>query len=131
MNASLLRSRACGKFFKLTYDDQPIRIPLEKCLVVRGVYDKYVRLDLSKARGNKQDLVTIHEYIQRKISPSFSPLKYAAENGSWTDVVCKISNAQWQPFEKEVHVGNVVDVVLTVRTYAKFGWVLTVQEIYL
>jgi hypothetical protein len=95
---------------------------------VRPIYDKYVRLDLSNAIGNRGDLLLVHNYI-RQYTKGFSPLKYAAENSSWGDVVCKVSNAQWEPFEKYLNTGDVVDVVFTVGAFGDFGFYLTIKSI--
>jgi hypothetical protein len=129
MDVSLMKSRKRGKFHQLKYDDKPIEIPFKGCVVAREVCDKYIRLDLTHARGNKHDLLLIHNYIQQKAKSEFSPLKYAAENNSWSDVVCKISNARWDPFPRYLNVNDVVDVVFTVSAFGTFGWCLTIQTI--
>ncbi|APC25845.1 hypothetical protein BST79_gp332 [Only Syngen Nebraska virus 5] len=127
-----LRSVRRGKFSQLRYDNQPIELLFENCYIVRGVYDnnKYVRLDLSKSSGDRQALLKIHEYIKNAVNPNFSPLKYAAENKSWDDIVCKISNAQWEPFEKYLSKGDKVDVILTVGAFGSFGWCLNVKKLW-
>ena len=129
MDASLLKSKKRGKYFQLTYDDKPIEIPFRNCLVVRPTYDKYIRLDLSVADGNKGNLLLIHNYIKNNGKSEFSPLKYADENNSWSDVVCKISNASWEPYEQYLGVGDVVDVVFTVSAFGSFGFFLTIKHI--
>ena len=128
MDSQKLSSVKRGKFFKPMYDGRPLEIPFEGCKVVRPIYDKYVRLDLSNAIGNRGDLLLVHNYI-RQYTKGFSPLKYAAENSSWGDIVCKISNAQWEPFEKYLNVGDVVDVVFTVGAFGDFGFYLTIKSI--
>lgn len=128
MDVQQLSSAKRGKFFKPVYNGNAIEIPFEGCKVVRAVYDKYVRLDLTTAIGNRGDLLLVHNYI-RQFSKGFSPLKYAAENSSWGDVVCKISNAQWEPFEKYLNVDDVVDVVFTISAFGDFGFYLTIKSI--
>ena len=128
MDAQNLSSVRRGKFFKPVYNGKPLEIPFEGCKVVRPVYDKYVRLDLTTAIGNRGDLLLVHNYI-RQYSKGFSPLKYAAENSSWGDVVCKVSNARWEPYEKYLNAGDVVDVVFTVGAFGDFGFYLTIKSI--
>jgi hypothetical protein len=130
MDVALLKSKKRGKFHQLTYDEKSIEIPFKKCVVVRPVYDKYVRLDLSHAEGNKSDLLLIHHFIKKQANTKFSPLKYADENNSWSDVVCKISNASWEPYEKYIVTGDVVNVVFSPGAFGSFGWVLSVKQIY-
>ena len=128
-DVSKLRSVRRGKFSQLRYDNQPIELLFENCVIVREIYDnKYVRLDLSKSSGDRGALLKIHEYIKNAANPQFSPLKYA-ENKSWDDIVCKISNAQWYPFEKYLNKGDKVDVVLSPGAFGKFGWCLNVKNI--
>jgi hypothetical protein len=128
MDVQKLSSVKRGKFFKPIYDGKPLEIPFTGCTVVRPIYDKYIRLDLSTAIGNRGNLLLVHNYI-RQYTNGFSPLKYAAENSSWGDVVCKISNAQWEPFEKYLNAGDVVDVVFTVGAFGDFGFYLTIKSI--
>ncbi|AGE57540.1 hypothetical protein ATCVNTS1_122R [Acanthocystis turfacea Chlorella virus NTS-1] len=133
MDAKFLTSVKRGKFFKPMYDGKPIEIPFEGCKIVRPIYDKYIRLDLTTAIGNRGDLLLVHNYI-RQFSKGFSPLKYAAENSSWGDVVCKISNAQWelsgeQITEKYLEINDVVDVVFTIGAFGDFGFYLTIKSI--
>ena len=128
MDIQKLTSVKRGKFFKPMYDGKPLEIPFEGCKVVRPIYEKYVRLDLTAAIGNRGDLLLVHNYI-RQFSKGFSPLKYAAENSSWGDVVCKISNASWEPFEKYLNAGDVVDIVFTVGAFGDFGFYLTIKSI--
>jgi hypothetical protein len=131
MDVQQLSSVKRGKFFKPVYCGKPLEIPFEGCKVVRPIYEKYgkyVRLDLTTAIGNRGDLLLVHNYI-RQYTKGFSPLKYAAESSSWGDVVCKISNAQWEPFEKYLNVGDVVDVVFTIGAFGDFGFYLTVKSI--
>ena len=129
IDVSKLHSVRRGKFEQLRYDIRPIELFFENCYVVREIYDKYVRLDLSKSHGDRKALLTIHEYIKNAVNPQFSPLKYASENKSWDDIVCKISNAQWEPFEKYLNKGDKVDVVLSVGAFGKFGWCLNIKKI--
>ncbi|ABT16044.1 hypothetical protein PBCVCVM1_907R [Paramecium bursaria Chlorella virus CVM-1] len=129
MDASLLKSKKRGKYFQLMYDEKPIEIPFKNCLVVRPVYDKYIRLDISLADGNKGNLLLIHNYIKNSGKSDFSPLKYAAENNSWSDIVCKISNASWEPYEQYLNSGDPVDVVFTVSAFGNFGFFLTIKHI--
>jgi hypothetical protein len=127
-DVSKLRSVRRGKFDQLRYDNNPVELLFENCLVVRGIYDKYIRLDLSKSHGDRVALLKIHEYIKNAVNPNFSPLKYA-ENKSWDDIVCKISNAYWDPFEKYLNKGDKVDVVLSPGSFASFGWCLNIKKI--
>ena len=127
MDIQKLTSVKRGKFFKPVYDGKSLEIPFEGCKVVRPIYDKYIRLDLTTATGNRGDLLLVHNYI-RQFSKGFSPLKYAAD-GSWGDVVCKISNASWEPFEKYLNAGDVVDIVFTVGAFGDFGFYLTIKSI--
>ncbi|ABU44299.1 hypothetical protein FK949_gp207 [Paramecium bursaria Chlorella virus NYs1] len=129
-DASKLRSVRRGKYEQLRYDNQPIKLLFENCYIVRGVYDKYVRLDLSKSSGDRSALLKIHEYIKDVANPNFSPLKYAAENRSWDDIVCKISNAEWNPFEKHINKGDKVDVVLSPGSFGSFGWCLNIKQVW-
>lgn len=119
-----------GKFHQLRYDDQPIAIPFKGIKILRDVqatktdrcvYDKYTRLDITRASGNKGDLLLIHNYIKSKASPNFSPLKYAEENGSWDDIVVKIQT------EKYISKGDTVDGVLSPGAFGSWGWVLTAK----
>ena len=126
---SKLRSVRRGKFEQLRYENNPIELLFENCLIVRGIYDNYVRLDVSISSGDRGALIKIHDYIKNAVNPNFSPIKYAAENKSWDDVVCKISNAQWEPFEKYLNKGDKVDVVLSPGSFGKFGWCLNVKKI--
>jgi hypothetical protein len=122
--------------FQILHDGQKIQVLFQKCKIVREVYGPYVRLDLSNATGNREDLLLIHRFIKGKTeTPTFSPLKYAAEDDSWVDIVTKISNAKWQnrngvPIEpKWLTVGDEVDVIFTVSAYGDFGFFLTIQDI--
>ena len=130
-DASKLRSVKRGKFEQLKYDGGKIELRFDNCTVVREIYDsgKYVRLDLTKSNGDKNALKIIHHFIQKESNPNFSPLKYAVENNSWSDVVLKISNATWEPFEKYLSKGQSVDVVLSPGAHASFGWCLLIKEI--
>jgi hypothetical protein len=133
MDVQKLSSVKRGKFFKPVYNGKPLEIPFEGCTVVRPIYDKYIRLDLSNAIGNRGNLLLVHNYI-RQYTKGFSPLKYAAENSSWGDVVCKISNAQWEQSgapitEKYLEIGDMVDVVFTVGAFGDFGFYLTIKSI--
>ena len=53
MDIQKLTSVKRGKFFKPMYDGKPLEIPFEGCKVVRPIYEKYVRLDLTAAIGNR------------------------------------------------------------------------------
>ena len=121
-----------GKFHQLRYDGNPIQLLFESCVIAREIYDggKYVRLDLSKSSGDRQALLKIHEFIKGKANPAFSPLKYAAENKSWDDIVVKISNAEWEPFEKYLPKGSKVDVILTPGAFGDFGFCLNIKKIW-
>ncbi|AGE58540.1 hypothetical protein PBCVNY2B_863L [Paramecium bursaria Chlorella virus NY2B] len=129
-DVSKLRSVRRGKFEQLRYENQPIELLFENCYIIRGIYDNYVRLDLSKSSGDRSALLKIHEYIKNAANPNFSPLKYAAENKSWDDVVCKISNANWEPYEKYLNKGDKVDVVLSPGSFGSFGWCLNIKQVW-
>ena len=128
MDPAKLKSVKRGKFHQLRYDDNPIELVFTNVKVVRDtqatkidrcVYKTYTRLDLTRASGNKGDLLFIHNYIKSKASPNFSPLKYAEENGSWDDIVCKVKT------ERYLKAGDIVDVVLSPGAFGEFGWCLT------
>jgi len=131
MDRGLLSAKKRGNYYVLKYDDKPIEISFKKCSVVRPMYDAYIRLDISNAEGNKDDLLKIHEFIKDHSKSEFSPLKYAAENGSWKDIVCKISGADWEPCQKYIDSGTEVDVTFAVKSFGKHGWFLHVKNIYL
>ena len=131
MDVALLKSKKRGKFHQLTYDGKPVEIPFKGCVVVRPIYDKYIRLDLSHADGKRGDLLLIHNFIKQQAKSEFSPLKYADENNSWSDIVCKISNASWEPYEKYIDTGDVVDVVFSPGAFGSFGFCLNIKNIYI
>jgi len=119
-----------GRFFQLRYEDNPIEIPFENVKILRDVqaskvgrcvYEKFTRIDIKHARGNKGDLLLIHNYIKNKANPKFSPLKYAEENGSWSDIVCKIQS------DKYLSAGDVVNGVLSSGSFGDFGWCLNLK----
>ena len=119
-----------GKFHQLRYDEQSIEIPFKGIKILRDVqatksercvYDKFTRIDITHARGNRGDLLMVHNYIKSKASPKFSPMKYAAENNSWDDIVVKIQT------EKYLSKGDMVDGVLCPGSFGDFGWVLTLK----
>jgi len=130
-DATKLKTVRRGKFEQLKYDGKAIELYFDNCTVVREIYDnnKYIRLDLSKTSGDKNALRLIHSYIQKEVNPNFSPLKYAFENNSWSDIVCKISNASWEPFEKYLSKGQSVDVVLSPGAFGSFGFCLLIKKI--
>lgn len=119
-----------GKFHQLRYDDNPIEIPFKNIKIIRDVqqvkkdrcvYDNFTRIDITHAQGNKGDLLLVHNYIKSKASPNFSPMKYAAENNSWDDIVVKIKTDKY--FSK----GDMVDGVLSPGAYGEFGWCITLK----
>lgn len=121
-----------GKFHQLRYDDKPIEIPFKNIKIIRDVqatesdrrvYDSFTRVDITHARGNRDDLLLVHNYIKSKASPDFSPLKYAADNNSWGDIVVKIKT------DKYWSKGDVVDGILCPGAYGKFGWVITLKSL--
>ena len=112
-----------GKFHQLRYEDQPIEIPFKGIKIIRNTstQDKFTRIDITQAQGNKGDLLLVHNYIKAKASPNFSPMKYAAENNSWGDVVTKIKS------EKNLSAGDIVDGVLCPGSFGSHGWCLTLK----
>ena len=112
-----------GKFHQLRYEDQPIEIPFKGIKIIRNTstQDKFTRIDITQAQGNKGDLLLVHNYIKAKASPNFSPMKYAAENNSWGDVVTKIKS------EKYLSAGDIVDGVLCPGSFGSLGWCLTLK----
>ena len=119
-----------GKFHQLRYDDNPIEIPFKGIKILRDVqaaksercvYEKFTRIDITHAQGNKGDLLLVHNYIKSKASPNFSPLKYAADNNSWGDIVTKIKS------DRYLSAGDIVDGVLCPGSFGEFGWVLTLK----
>ena len=130
MDPSKITSVKRGKFLQLRYDDKPIEILFKNVKILRDVkasktgrcvYDKFTRIDIKHAQGNKGDLLMVHNYIKNKAKPNFSPLKYAEENGSWDDIVCKIQS------DKYLSAGDIVDGVLSPGSFGEFGWVLTLK----
>jgi hypothetical protein len=130
MDLSRLKSVKRGKFHQLRYDDQPIEIPFKNIKIIkdvqatktdRCVYDNFTRIDITHAQGNKGDLLLIHNYIKAKAAPNFSPMKYAAENNSWDDIVVKIKT------EKYLSKGDIVDGMLCPGSFGGFGWCLTLK----
>ena len=128
MDPSKISTVRRGKFDQLRYNGAPVEIPFEKVKILRDArpkiaggeaYDKFTRIDITRALGSKTDLLLIHRYIQSKAKPDFSPLKYAAESGSWGDVVCKIKT------DRYVSSGDIVSGVLSPGAFSKFGWCLT------
>lgn len=128
MDINKLKSVKRGKFDQLRYDDNPIEIPFKNVKIVRDTKptkadrcanDNYTRIDITHANGNKGDLLMIHNVIKAKVLPEFSPLKYAAENGSWDDIVCKVKTKRY------LAAGDIVDVVLSPGAFGVFGWCLT------
>ena len=119
-----------GKFHQLRYDDNPIEIPFKGIKILRDVqaaksercvYENFTRIDIAHAQGNKSDLLLVHNYIKSKASPNFSPLKYAADNNSWGDIVTKIKS------DRYLSAGDIVDGVLCPGSFGEFGWVLTLK----
>ena len=130
MDPAKLKSVKRGKFHQLRYEDQPIEIPFKGIKIIRDVqatktdrcvYDKFTRIDITHAQGNKGDLLLVHNYIKSKASPNFSPMKYAIENNSWDDIVVKIKT------EKYLSKGDMVDGVLSPGAYGDFGWCITLK----
>lgn len=130
MDPAKIKSVKRGRFHQLRYDDQPIEIPFKNIKIIRDVratktdrcvYDQFARIDITHAHGNKGDLLLIHNYIKAKASPNFSPLKYAAENNSWDDIVIKIKT------EKYLSKGDMVDGVLSPGAFGAFGWCITLK----
>ena len=119
-----------GKFHQLRYDDNPIEIPFKGIKILRDVqatkadrcvYENFTRIDIAHAQGNKSDLLLVHNYIKSKASPNFSPLKYAAENNSWGDIVTKIKS------DRYLSAGDIVDGVLSPGAFGEFGWCITLK----
>ena len=119
-----------GKFHQLRYDDQSIEIPFKGIKILRDVqttksercvYENFTRIDIAHAQGNKSDLLLVHNYIKSKASPNFSPLKYAAENNSWGDIVTKIKS------DRYLSAGDIVDGVLSPGAFGEFGWCITLK----
>jgi len=132
MDTAKIKSVKRGKFDQLTYDGKKIEIPFKNVKIVRDIYsiksdrcayNTFVRIDLTHSFGRKNDLLLIHNYIQSKTKSNFSPLKYAAENNSWSDIVCKIKT------DKYLSAGDIVDIVLTPGAYGAFGFCLTMTII--
>ena len=119
-----------GKFHQLRYDDNPIEIPFKGIKILRDVqvaksercvYENFTRIDITHAQGNKGDLLLVHNYIKSRASPNFSPLKYAAENNSWGDIVTKIKS------DRYLSAGDIVDGVLSPGAFGEFGWCITLK----
>lgn len=119
-----------GKFHQLRYDDNPIEIPFKGIKILRDVqaaksercvYENFTRIDITHAQGNKGDLLLIHNYIKSKASPKFSPLKYAADNNSWGDIVTKIKS------DRYLSAGDIVDGVLSPGAFGEFGFCITLK----
>lgn len=130
MDPAQIKSVKRGKFHQLRYDDNLIEIPFKGIKILRDVqaaktercvYDKFTRIDITHAQGNKSDLLLVHNYIKSKSSPNFSPLKYAADNNSWGDIVTKIKS------DRYLSAGDIVDGVLCPGAFGAFGWCLTLK----
>jgi hypothetical protein len=130
MDPAQITSVKRGKFHQLRYDDQPIEIPFKGIKIIRDVqatktdrcvYDKFTRIDITHAQGNKGDLLLIHNYIKSKASPNFSPMKYAEENNSWGDIVTKIKS------DRYLSAGDNVDGLLCPGSFGSHGWCLTLK----
>lgn len=130
MDSAKIETVKRGKFHQLRYDDNPIEIPFKGIKILRDVqaakserciYENFTRIDITHAQGNKGDLLLVHNYIKSKASPNFSPLKYAAENNSWGDIVTKIKS------DRYLSAGDIVDGVLSPGAFGAFGWVLTLK----
>jgi len=128
MDPSKLSTVRRGKFDQLRYDGKYVEIPFENVKITRntrpkiaggGAYDKFTRIDIARALGSRADLLLVHRYIDSKAKPDFSPLKYAAESGSWGDVVCKIKT------DRHLSSGDIVSGKLSPGAFSKFGWCLT------
>jgi hypothetical protein len=120
------------EFFQLTSGGAKVELGFENAVVVRGAYDdgNFLRLGVAHSRGDRNSLEAVYRYIERLCSPSFSPLKYAVENGSWDDIVCKISRtAAWNPFERRLGKGELVDVTPSPGAFGPWGWCLNVTRI--
>lgn len=123
MDSSKITSVKRGKFHQLRYDDQSIEIPFKNIKIIRDVQatNTFARIDITRAQGNKSDLLLVHNYIKSKASPNFSPMKYAEENGSWGDIVTKIKS------DRYLSAGDIVDGVLSPGSFGSFGWCITLK----
>lgn len=130
MDPAKLKTVKRGKFHQLRYDDQPIEIPFKNIKIIRDVqatkndrcvYDKFTRIDITHAQGNKGDLLLMHNYIKNKANPDFSPLKYAADNNSWGDIVTKIKS------DRYLSAGDIVDGLLSPGAFGVWGWCITLK----
>lgn len=130
MDPAQITSVKRGKFHQLRYDNKPIEIPFKNIKIIRDVrekktdrcvYDKFTRIDITHAQGNKGDLLLVHNYIKSKASPNFSPMKYAEENNSWGDIVTKIKS------DRYLCAGDIVDGMLSIGSFGSHGWCITLK----
>lgn len=132
MDPAKIKAVRRGKFDQLTYDGKKIEIQFKNVKIVRDMYsiksdrcayNTFVRIDLTHALGNKGDLLLIHNYVKAKSATEFSPLKYAADNKSWSDIVCKIKTDTY------LNAGDIIDdVILSPGAFGSWGWVLTMTK---